>query len=168
MYPALKDFSYHDTIVPGKMVKAKLNGTEVACIRVRATPPLYLYASKKKQISKVDIRLIGLPFAKETKETQEDITLLHYLLKRVVALKSISNYIKYETIYSELGYSKATKQKKLKIRKRIKEILDSWKGSFFGDIEIIDFNELKDGQVPKEIVIKFKVHKERKKEDDLD
>ena len=168
MYPALKDFSYHDTIVPGKMVKAKLNGTEVACIRVRATPPLYLYASKKKQISKVDIRLIGLPFAKETKETQEDITLLHYLLKRVVALKSISNYIKYETIYSELGYSKATKQKKLKIRKRIKEILDSWKGSFFGDIEIIDFNELKDGQVPKEIVIKFKVHNERKKEDDLD
>ena len=168
MYPALKDFSYHDTIVPGKMVKAKLNGTEVACIKVRATPALYLYASKKKQISKVDIKLIGLPFAKETKESKEDVTLLHYLLKRVVALRSISHHISYDTLYSELGYSNASPKKKFKIRQRTKEILESWKGSFFGDVEIIDYKELKDGQVPKSIVIKFKVHKDRKKEDDWD
>ena len=160
MYPALKNFEYHDTIVPGKMVKAILNGTEVACIQIRDIPPLYLYASKKKQISKIDIDLIKLPFAKETKESKEHMTLLYYLLRRIVALKSISNHIKYETIYHESGHDNATKQKKLKIRKKTKEILDAWKGSLFGDIEVIDYKEEKDGAIPYEIVIKFKIHKD--------
>lgn len=164
MYPELKDFQYHDTIVLGKMVKAKLNGTEVGCIHVRAIPPLYLYASKKNQISRVDLNLIKLPFARETKETPEDMALLYYLLRRILALKSISNHIKYETIYHELGHSNATKQKKLKIRKRAKEILDAWKGSFFGETEIVDYKEDKDGQIPEGITIKFKLHKEKKKE----
>lgn len=64
MYPALKDFSYHDTIVPGK---------------------------------------------------KEDITLLHYLLKRVVVLRSISHHIKYDTLYQDLGYYNALPKKKFKI-----------------------------------------------------
>ena len=164
MYPELKNFEYHDTVVPGKMVKAILNGTEVACIQIRDIPPLYLYASKKKQISKIDIDLIKLPFAKETKESKEHMTLLYYLLRRIVALKSISNHIKYETIYHELGHDNATKQKKLKIRKKAKEILDTWKGSLFGDIEVIDYKEEKDGAIPYEIVIKFKIHKDREED----
>lgn len=128
--PELKNFEYHDTIVPGKMVKAILNGAEVACIQIRDILPLYLYASKKKQISKINIDLIKLPFTKETKESKEHMTLLYYLLRRIVALKSISNHIKYETIYHELGHHTATKQKKLKIRKKAKEI---------GDIEVVDY-----------------------------
>lgn len=167
MYPELKDFEYHDTIVPGKIVKAILNGTEVACVKIRDIPPLYLYASKKKQISKVDIDLIRLPFAKGTKESKEDVSLLHYLLRRIIALKSISNYIKYDTLYDELGYSNATVKKKFSIRKKVREILDTWKGSVFGDIEIIDYQEVKDGLVPREIVIKFKIRKESEKKNNL-
>ena len=165
MYPDLKDFEYHDTIVPGKMIKAKLNGTEVSCVCIRDIPPLYLYASKKNQISKVDLSLIKLPFTKGTKESKEDITLLHYLLKRIIALKSISHYIKYDTIYNELGYPDATPKKKFNIRKKTKEILDSWKGSLFEDIEIIDYKEIKEGQIPKEIIINFKIHKDIEKEE---
>ena len=159
MYPQLKDFEYHDTIVPGKMIKAILNGTEVACIYIRGIPPLYLYASKKNQISKINLDIIKLPFAGERNEGKEHMTLLYYLLRRIIALKSISNHIKYETIYHELGYDSATKQKKLKIRKKVKEILDAWKGSLFGDMKLIDYKEEKYGQVPSGIIIIFSICK---------
>lgn len=162
MYPQLKNFEYHDTIVPGKMIKAQLNGTEVTCVHIRDVPPLYLYASKKNQISKIDLSLIKLPFAKDAKENKEHMTLLHYLLRRIIALKSLSNHIKYNTIYQELqelGYASATKQKKLKIRKKVKEILDAWKGALFGDIELVDYVEEKDGQVPTGVIIKFIIKK---------
>lgn len=159
MYPQLKDFEYHDTIIPGRMVKAILNGTEVACIQVDREPPLYLYAKYKNQISQIDLSLIKLPFARETKESKEHMTLLYYLLRRIIALKSISNRIKYETIYHELGYDSATKQKKLKIRKKVKEILDAWKGSLFGNIKLIDYKEEKSGQIPREIIIIFSICK---------
>ncbi|MBR2207792.1 MAG: hypothetical protein IJ859_03190 [Synergistaceae bacterium] len=162
MYPELKNFEYHDNIVPGAMVKAKLNGIEVACIHIRDIPPLYLYANKKNQICKISLDLIKLPFAGEKNEGKEHMTLLYYLLRRIVALKSISNCIKYDTIYHELGHDNATKQKKLKIRKKVKEILDAWKGSLFGDIEFTDYDEKKEGQVPKELIIKFIMQKDKK------
>ena len=92
------------------------------------------------------------------------MTLLYYLLRRIVALKSISNHIKYKTIYHELGHDTTIKQKKLKIRKKAKEILDTWKGSLLGDIEVIDYKEEKDGAIPYEIVIKFKIHKDMKED----
>lgn len=160
MYPQLKNFEYHDTIVPGKMIKAILNGTEVACIQVDREPPLYLYAKYKNQISPIDINLIKLPFARERQENKEQMMLLYYLLRRIIALKSISNRIKYDTIYHEFGYDNATKQSKFKLRKKIKEILDAWKGSLFGDIEFIDYEEKKHGAIPHELIIKFKVYKD--------
>ena len=159
MYPGLKNFEYHDTIVPGAMVKAKLNGTEVTCIHVRGIPPLYLYASKKRQISKIDIELIKLPFAGDKKESKEHMTLLYYLLRRILALKNLNSHIKYETVYHELGLDNATKKRKFDIRKSVKIILDAWKGSLFGDIEFIDYTEEKDGQIPYKIVINFKIRK---------
>ena len=159
MYPQLKDFEYHDTIIPGRMVKAILNGTEVACIQVDREPPLYLYAKYKNQISQIDLSLIKLPFAGETKESKEHMTLLYYLLRRIIALKSISNRIKYETIYHDFGYDDATPKRKFDLRKSVKSILDAWKGSLFGDIEFIDYKEEKHGAIPYEIVIKFKIHK---------
>ena len=157
MYPELKDFEYHDTIVPGRMVKAKLNGTEVACVQVRAEPPLYLYAKKKNQISRIDLTLIKTPFASERKESSEQMSLLFYLIRRIVALKSISSRIRYDTLYHDFGYDNTTKQNKLKFRKRIKNILDDWKGHKFGDIEFVDYTEEKKGQVPYEITLEYRI-----------
>ena len=164
MYPELKKFEYHDTIVPGAMVTAKLNGTEVTCVKVRDTPPLYLYASKKKQISNIDIQLLKLPFAKDKKESKENMTLLYYLLRRILALKSISEHIKYETIYKDFGYDETvSKKEKFDFRKNIKKILDAWKGSLFGDIKFIDYEEEKKGQIPYKIIIKFEIIKNTEK-----
>ena len=157
MYPQLKNFEYHDTIIPGKMVKAILNGTEVACIQVDREPPLYLYAKYKNQISQIDLSLIKLPFARERQENKEQVTLLYYLLRRIIALKSL---IKYETIYHELGRDNSTRKVKFLIRESTKKILDSWKGSIFGDIEIIGYTEKLLGKTPYEIILEYKVIKQ--------
>ena len=156
MYPNLKDFKYDSTILPGDMVRAKLNGTEVACIHIYKTPPLYLYANHKNQISKVDITLLQKPFAKGIHENQESMTLLHYLLRRIIAVKSLSNAIKYDTLYHDFGYEEAGKQYKLFFRKKIKAILDAWKGSIFGDIKFLDYSEKKLGRTPYEIILNCK------------
>jgi hypothetical protein len=157
MYPQLKDFEYHDTIIPGRMVKAILNGTEVACIQVDREPPLYLYAKYKNQISQIDLSLIKLPFAGEKQENKEQMTLLYYLLRRIIALKSISNVIKYETIYHELGKDDSTRKVKFLIRESTKRILDSWKGSIFGDIEFTNYTEKILGKTPYEIILEYKI-----------
>ncbi len=160
MYPQLKHFEYHDTIVPGKMIKAILNGTEVACIQVDREPPLYLYAKYKNQISQIDLSLIKLPFAGEKQENKEQMTLLYYLLRRIIALKSLSNVIKYETIYHELGKDDSTRKVKFLIRESAKRILDSWKGSIFGDIEFTNYTEKLLGKTPYEIILEYKIIKQ--------
>lgn len=160
MYPQLRDFEYHDTIIPGRMVKAILNGTEVACIQVDREPPLYLYAKYKNQISQIDLSLIKLPFAGERQENKEQMTLLYYLLRRIIALKSLSNVIKYETIYHELGKDDATRKVKFLIRESTKRILGSWKGSIFGDIELTNYTEKLLGKTPHEIILEYKIIKQ--------
>ncbi|MBR1438813.1 MAG: hypothetical protein IJ587_09790 [Synergistaceae bacterium] len=158
MYPKLKDFKYHSTILPGDMVQAKLNGTEVACIHIYRTPPLFLYASHKNQISKIDIALIQKPFA-GGKESQESMALLYYLLRRIIAVKSLSNAIKYETLYHELGKDNATRKVKFLIRESAKKILDAWKGSIFGDIKFIGYSEKNLGKTPYEVILDYKYQK---------
>ena len=153
MYPGLKDFKYHSTILPGDMVQAKLNGTEVACIRIYRDPLLYLYASHKNQISKIDISLIQKPFTGGIHESKESMTLLYYLTRRIIAIKSTSKTIKYETLYHEFGYTDASKQHKYKFRERVKTILDAWKGATFGDIKFIDYEERSLGKTPYAIIL---------------
>ena len=159
MYPGLKDFKYHSTILPGDMVQAKLNGTETSCVHIHTKPVLYLYAKLKKQVSKIDLSIIKIPFANDRKENKEQMMLLYYLLRRIIALKSLQNKIKYETLYHEFGYDNAPRKNKFDLRKRAKAILDSWKGVIFGDIQLIDYTEEKDGKTPYEIILRYKLIK---------
>lgn len=85
--------------------------------------------------------------------------LLYYLLRRIIALKSLQNKIKYETLYHEFGYDNAPRKNKFDLRKRAKAILDSWKGVIFGDIQLIDYTEEKDGKTPYEIILRYKLIK---------
>ncbi len=153
MYPGLKDFRYHSIILPGDMVQAKLNGTEVACIHIHASPILYLYASCKNQISKIDINLIQQPFTGGIHEIKESMTLLYYLTRRIISIKSTSKTIKYETLYHEFGYTDASQLKKHRLRMCTKRILDSWKGFTFGDIKFIDYEEKSLGKIPYAIIL---------------
>lgn len=71
--------------------------------------------------------------------------------------KSLTNKIKYETLYRDFGYSDAPRKNKFDLRKRAKAILDAWKGTIFGDIQFVRYTKEKEGKTPTEIVLQYKI-----------
>lgn len=155
MYPKLKKFKYRSPIVPGVMVEAQLNGHIASCIEVLKTPPLFMYADMKNQISRVSMNLIALPFSKAGKENKDQLLLLHYLLRRIVSLKNLSAKINYDTLYRDLHCEESTALQKFHLRKQAKKILDAWKNQQFGDIFFIGYEEIKKSGIPCEIILQF-------------
>ena len=145
---------------PAERMTAILNGNEVACIHLFAPPPLYIYANNKNQIARINIELMKLPFAKEKRETKNYLILAFYLLRRIIALGRTSNFILYNTLYHDLGYENESKQNKLAIRKRVKEILDAWTNATLGRTKIIGYEEIKQSGIPYEIIIHFEIQKQ--------
>lgn len=161
MYKGLKDFYYDSAILPAERVTAILNGNEVACIHIERNPPLYVYANNKNQIARIDMNLMKLPFENEKRETQNYMTLVFYLLRRIIALPRANNSILYETLYHDLGYENESRKYKLDIRKKVREILTSWKNAIFGRTKITGFEEKKKNGVPYEVVIYYEIHKKQ-------
>lgn len=159
MYPKLKNFKYHSPIVPGVMVEAQLNGHIASCVEVLKIPPLFMYANMKNHISRISMNLIALPFSKTGKENKDQLLLLHYLLSRIVSLKTLSSKINYNTLYHDLHCEKSTALQKFYIRKQVKKILDAWKKQQFGDILFIDYEEIKKSGVHSEIIFNFEIIK---------
>ena len=155
IYPKLKNFKYRSPIVPGVMVEAQLNGHTVSCIEVLKTPPLFMYADMKNQISRVSMNLIALPFSKAGKENKDQLLLLHYLLRRITSLGKISTKINYDTLYHDLHSEENSALQKFKLRERAKKILDAWKNQQFGDIFFIGYEEIKKSGIPCEIILQF-------------
>ena len=163
VYKNLSDFVYRSYLLPAAQVSAKINGTTAICFKIFETPPLYEYASRKKQIARIDLDLLSLPFKtnseNEKRESQTSMMLTHYLTRRIIALKSLSNAIVYDTVYDFLGMSDASRDQKYDIIKRIKKILESWKNTIWGDIKILDFEEKKKRGTVYEIVIDYEIIK---------
>jgi len=86
----------------------------------------------------------------------------YYLMRRIIAMKSISNAIVYDTVYEFIGMSDASKVKKFRIRENIKKILGSWKENTWGDIKILGFEENKRRGKVYEIVINYRLIKGNK------
>ena len=163
VYKNLSDFVYKSYLLPAAQVSAKINGTNVICFKIFETPPLYEYASRKKQIARINLDLLSLPFKtdseNEKRESQTSMMLTHYLTRRIIALKSLSNAIVYDTFYEFLGMSNASRLKKFRIRENIKKFLESWKETIWGDIKILGFEEKKKRGAVYEIVIDYEVIK---------
>lgn len=115
-------------ILPAKWVRAKLNGFEVDCIHIEQELPLYLNAKGRNQIHEIDLELVKKPFDKYTREHTGKMKILFYLLRKIIALNLLSKRIKYDKIYHNLEYDNTTRMNKFHLRKKIKEILDVWKG----------------------------------------
>ena len=164
MYKKLTNFKYVGYLIPAEKVSAKLNGTVVSCIHLFRTPPLYDYADQKNQIGRLDINVLSKPFQNGKREEIIDATIVFYLIRRIIAMNSISNRTLYETIYEEIGYENASKQLKLKLRKKIKEILSSWENTEFGNIRITGYTEVKKRGVPYGIDILYQKIKIKKNE----
>lgn len=130
----LEKFVYDGYLLPAERVTVSLNGTITECIHLFRTPPLYDYAEKRKQIGRMDVKLLNSPVNKN----EETIALQGYLYRRILSMKGsskLSPTIKYDTIYKQLEITAtsdgALRKKKLKVRETVKKILEFWKKEKF-------------------------------------
>lgn len=130
-----KSFKYEGAVINAEKVTAVLQNQEVKEVyHLLKDPVLYTYAAKKKQIGRLDIKLLNSPVNK----TEENITLQSYLYRRILAIKvseKLSPTILYDTVYKQIDIQAASnaslRNKKTKVRKAIKSILDYWKQNGF-------------------------------------
>jgi hypothetical protein len=105
------------------------NGQVNEWFKVLERPVLLEYAEQKRQIDRVDIKMLNTPVNKN----EETIILQDYLLRRIRAMRksNVSRNILYETVYKQLGTDRLegveARKKKAKIRETTKKILDFWK-----------------------------------------
>ena len=147
--------TFEGYLMPVKLVTALINGQEVESFKFLDEPPLYTYASKKKQISRCDIGLL----AADISMTPENIVIRDYLLEQILTMQNThnkrNNVILYDTLYEYLGVeapnNNALKQKRLGIREKVKTILNAWVKAKF----ITGYDELLEGRKIKGLYIKY-------------
>lgn len=150
-------FTYEGMVIQGEKATARVNGVIVEVYHLLREPVLYTYASFKKQISRLDIKLLNSPVNKN----EENITLQGYLLRRINSIKrstKLSPTILYKPIYGQLlgiqaqaSSDGALRKKKLKVRNTVKKILDYLKDKDF----IKNYTENSDGQKVTGITISY-------------
>ena len=150
----ISKLSKDSPLLPAERVTAILNGQIIQSIHILKAPPLYEYSEAKKQISKVDLKLLDSPVRKNA----EVIKLQGYLMRRILSMKSsvkVSNTIIYDKIYKQVDMEVTTpgaiRNKKAKIRTQTKQILDYWKQKDF----IKGYEENTQGQEVYSISISF-------------
>lgn len=122
-------FGYDQATYSGNMINAdkvelKMGRNRVIGYRLLAAPLLYRYTKTSGQISTLDIKLLDTPVAK----TEEVIVLQGYMLRKIEAMKknNADRTLLFNDIYDHLKVMEATRQKKEKIRRIVKEILEFW------------------------------------------
>lgn len=145
-----KPIVYRDKVISCASAAAEINGQRVECYELHAVPILYTYASKVKQVSRVDITMYNVPVP----ATRENVILTGYLVEQIQAMyysPRRSHFIKYETIYNILGIREeptaTNRNKRRKIRDTVKKILTYWRGrDYIGDFsEYPDDRQIKTG-----------------------
>ncbi len=128
------EFSYEGALLFAEKLTATLNNNISEAYHLLKEPVFYSYAHGKKQVKQSDIKLLDSPVSKN----EETIVLQGYLYRRILAMKSskkMKPIIAYDTVYKHLDIQAASeaslRNKKAKIRKTIKKILDYWKEQDF-------------------------------------
>lgn len=128
------EFSYEGALLFAEKLTATLNNNISEAYHLLKEPVFYTCADKKNQVKQSDIKLLDSPVSKN----EETIVLQGYLYRRILAMKSskkMKPIIAYDTIYKHLDVQAASeaslRNKKAKIRKTIKKILDYWKEQKF-------------------------------------
>ena len=143
------------TVIDGRKSTVIMKGEVIETYHLLSEPALYTYAKFKKQICRLDIKLLNSPVNKN----EENITLQGSLLRHINGIKrgKISPTILYETIYKQLGIQAqassdgALRKKKLKVRNTVKKILDYLKAHDF----IKNYTENIDGQEVLSVTISY-------------
>lgn len=128
------EFSYEGVLLFAEKLTATLNNNISEAYHLLKEPVFYTCANKKNQIDRLNIKLLNSPVSKN----EETIVLQGYLYRRILAMKSskkMKPIIAYDTVYKHLDIQAASetslRNKKAKIRKTVKKILDYWKEQKF-------------------------------------
>ena len=124
----LQSLTFSQYLLPMNRMNAVLNGREVEAYFLIDTPPLFQYASNKRQISLVDMDLLNVHFAEDSplagaslNNTPAIIVLKNYLLTRIEGMKNPNNRLQsrkilFTSIYEELGEPSPIKQRRQRLR----------------------------------------------------
>jgi len=147
-------FSYSGMVIAADKVEITIKGNVVEAYRLLRKPILYEYADKLNQIGRFDIKILNTP----VKKNEETLILQDYLYRRILAMKGASKLnhnIVYNTVYEYLNLTATSEaslwNKKSKIRKTVKVILDYWKNEGF----IISYTENKENNSIVSVTIKI-------------
>lgn len=148
-------WTYNSTVIQVGKSTVRMKGEVIETYHLLSEPALYTYAKFKKQICRLDIKLLNSPVSKN----EENITLQGYLLRRINGTKrgKLSPTILYDAIYKQLGIQAqassdgALRKKKLKVRNTVKKILDYLKAHDF----IKNYTENSHGQEVTGITISY-------------
>lgn len=124
----LQSLTLSQYLLPMNRMNAVLNGREVEAYFLIDTPPLFQYASSKRQISLVDMKLLNVHFEADSplagaslNNTPTIIVLKNYLLIRIEGMKNQNNRLQshkilFSSIYEELGEPSPIKQRRQRLR----------------------------------------------------
>jgi len=124
----LQSLTVSQYLLPMNRMNAVLNGREVEAYFLIDTPPLFQYASSKRQISLVDMDLLNVHFEADSpmagaslNNTPASIVLKNYLLTRIEGMKNPNNRLQsrkilFSSIYEELGEPSPIKQRRQRLR----------------------------------------------------
>ena len=142
------------TVIDGRKSTVIMKGEVIETYHLLSEPALYTYAKFKKQICRLDIKLLNSPVNKN----EENITLQGSLLRHINGIKrgKRSPTISYDPIYKQLlniqaSSDGALRKKKLKVRNTVKKILDYLKAHDF----IKNYTENSDGREVTGITISY-------------
>ena len=138
-------------LLEARAVIVRTGGHETGAYKILATPVLYQYSQRTKQIISVPLDLLDTKEA--TRNTEEIISIKEYLIRRIEVMKhdsKQSNKIVYDTIFDEAGVIVKRQTERNRYRQYIKDILSLWKSR---DKYIENFNEYKDGKMFKGLEI---------------
>lgn len=134
-------------LLPLTIINVEMNGQRVECYKFLDTPPLFVYADSKNQISRREIQYLAVPLS----ATPENIVIRDYLFEQIIDMQHKKNnrndIIRYDTLYAYLGLDapndNAMRQKRLDVRKKVRDILNAWiqMGFITGFIELDENNE---------------------------
>lgn len=113
----VQKFIISQYLLPMGRIEAVLNGREVEAYYLIDNPPLYQYASSKRQLSLVDLSLLNAPL----NNNASTIVLKNYILSRIEGMKNprnhlVSHKILFTSVFQELGEEEPTKLRRKRIR----------------------------------------------------
>lgn len=113
-------FKYDGVLLPMERIQAIINGQPVeAAIHIFREPPMVSFARDRKQITKLDIKLLDTPLSK----TNANIQLEDFLLEEINRIKKGKRNPKmlYTSIYEAAGITQ--KKQKQRAPEKIKQLL---------------------------------------------